>query len=130
MVIKVNNEVETSGDDEEEKMPPLEDVDDVCLEYLVEGEALVVRRAINMHVKVDDLKGQRANIFHTRYHVHNKIYSLIIDSGSCTNVISTELVNKLNLHTIKHLIPYKLQWLNNSSEVKVNKHVLIAFFYW
>jgi hypothetical protein len=31
-------------------MPPLEDVDDVCLEYLVEGEALVVRRAINMHI--------------------------------------------------------------------------------
>jgi hypothetical protein len=56
MVIKANNEVETGGEDEEEKMPPLEDVDDVCLEYLVKGEALVVRRAINMHVKVDDLE--------------------------------------------------------------------------
>jgi hypothetical protein len=57
MVLKANNEVETGGEDEEEKMPPLEDVDDVCLEYLVKGEALVVRRAINMHVKVDDLEG-------------------------------------------------------------------------
>jgi hypothetical protein len=56
MVIKANNEVETGGEDEEEKMPPLEDVDDVCLGYLVKGEALVVRRAINMHVKVDDLE--------------------------------------------------------------------------
>jgi hypothetical protein len=53
---------------------------------------------------------------------------LIIDSGSYTNVISIELVNKLNLHDIKYLIPYKLQWLNNGGEVKVNKHVLVAFF--
>jgi len=27
----------------------------------------------------------------------------------------------------KHLIPYKLQWLNGDGEVKVNKQVLIAF---
>jgi hypothetical protein len=38
-------------------MPPLEDVNDVCVEYLVEGEALVVRRALIMHIKVDDSEG-------------------------------------------------------------------------
>jgi hypothetical protein len=38
-------------------MPPLKVIDDVCLEYPVEGEALVVRREMNMHVKVDDSKG-------------------------------------------------------------------------
>ena len=32
-------------------MPPLEDVDDVYVEYLVEG-TLVVRRALNIHVKM------------------------------------------------------------------------------
>jgi hypothetical protein len=31
-------------------MPPLEDAD-VCVEYPVEGEALVMMRALNMHVK-------------------------------------------------------------------------------
>jgi hypothetical protein len=40
-------------------MPPLEDADNVCVGYPVEGEALVVMRALNMHVKVDDLEGQR-----------------------------------------------------------------------
>ena len=109
-------------------MPPLKNVDDVCLMYLVEREALMVRRAMNIHFKVNDLEGQRDNIFHTRYHVHNKVCNLIIDYGSCINVNSTELVSKLNLHTTKHLIPYKLQWLNNSGEVKVNKHVLVASF--
>jgi hypothetical protein len=53
--------------------------------------------------------------------------SLIIDGSSCTNVVSTELVTKLNLHTKKHHISYKLQWLNDVGEVKVNKQVLVSF---
>ena len=62
MVMKANNEVETDEEDEEEKMPPLEDADDVYVEYLVEGETLVVRRTLNIHVKVNDSKCQRENI--------------------------------------------------------------------
>jgi hypothetical protein len=38
-------------------MSPLKDIDDVCLEYLVEGETLIVRREMNMHVKVNDSEG-------------------------------------------------------------------------
>jgi len=67
------------------------------------------------------------NIFHTRCHVYSKICSLIIDGGSCINVTNTEVIRKLNLHTTKHLIPYKLKWLNDGGEVKVNKQVLVAF---
>jgi hypothetical protein len=33
----------------------------------------MVRRAMNMHVKVDDSEGQRRNIFHMRCHVHKKL---------------------------------------------------------
>jgi hypothetical protein len=61
------------------------------------------------------------NIFHTRCQVYNKICSLIIDGGSCTNIASAEFVRKLNLYTTKHHIPYKLQWLNDDGEVKENK---------
>jgi hypothetical protein len=64
MIMKANNEVETNEEDEEEKMPPLKDADDVYVKYPVEGETLVVRRALDMHVKLDDLEGQRKNIFH------------------------------------------------------------------
>ena len=56
MVMKANNEVETDEEDEEEKMPQLKDADDVYVEYLVEGETLVVRRTLNIHVKVNDSK--------------------------------------------------------------------------
>ena len=72
MVIKDNNEFETNGEDEKEKMTPLEDADDVCVENSVKGEALMVRKALNMHVKVDDLEGQKKNICHIRCHVQNK----------------------------------------------------------
>ena len=57
-------------------------------------------------------KVQRENIFHTRCHVQNKVCSVLIDEGSCTNITSTKMVEKLGLPTIKHLRPYKLQWLN------------------
>jgi hypothetical protein len=60
----------------------------------------VVRRSLKMYVKVDDSEGQRENIFHTRCHIHNKVCSLIIYGGSCTNVANTKLMRKLNLHTI------------------------------
>jgi len=36
-------------------------------------------------------------------------------------------MRKLNLYTIKHLIPFKLQWMNDDGEVKVNKQVLVVF---
>ena len=52
---------------------------------------------------------------------------MVTDGDSCTNVASTTLVEKLRMPTSKHPQPYKLQWLNNSREVRVNKQVLIFF---
>ncbi|XP_073017830.1 uncharacterized protein [Primulina eburnea] len=70
---------------------------------------------------------QRENLFHTRCFVNGKVCNLIIDGGSCTNVASLEMVEKLSLPTLKHPQPYRLQWLNDCAEVKVNKQVLVAF---
>ena len=86
-------------------MPPLEGVDDE--EYVVQSELLVARRTLSMQVKEDD-KVQRENIFHTRCHVQNKVCSVIIDRGSCSNIASTIMVKKLGLPTISHPRPYKL----------------------
>ena len=47
--------------------------------------------------------------------------------GSCANVTSTRVVEKLGLPTISHTKPYKLQWLNAEGEIMVNKQVLITF---
>jgi hypothetical protein len=123
---RVENEYENEVDSD--GMPELVDaIDDDGVVYPVTGESLVARRALNTHIKVDDAEQQRENIFHTRCHVNNKVCSMIIDGGSCTNVASTILVEKLNLPTLKHSKPYKLQWLNDCGEVRVDRQVLVTF---
>ena len=119
-----NGEIETDNKSDCDSMPSLEDADDE--EYAVQGELMVARRALSVQAKEDD-EMQRDNIFHTRCHVQNKVCSVIIDGGSCTNVASTTMVEKLGMATRKHPRPYKLQWLNDSGEVRVNKQVLVAF---
>jgi len=91
-----------------------------------EGDLLIIRRMLGTIPKplVDT---QRENIFHTRCLITNKLCSLIIDGGSCTNVASTRVVEKLALPTISHTKPYKLQWLSVEGEIIVNKQVLINF---
>ncbi|KAF7831511.1 uncharacterized protein G2W53_013844 [Senna tora] len=48
-------------------------------------------------------------------------------SNSVTNVASTTMVEKLNLPTVRHPRPYKLQWSNECGEIKVDKQVLVSF---
>ena len=126
MIMLENGDVESvsSGDDD---MPALEDCSDVDMEGPVKGELLVTRRVLNTRSKDEGNEVQREHIFHTRCHVNNKVCNLIIDSGSCINIASTLLVDKLNLKTLKHEQPYKLQWLSECGETKVTKRVLISF---
>ena len=52
---------------------------------------------------------------------------MINNGGSCTNAMSTFLIDRLGLSTIPHPWPYKLQWLNDFGEVKVNRQYIISF---
>jgi len=61
------------------------------------------------------LSSKLKTIFHSRCHIKNKVYSMIIDNGICINVTSTNLVRKLNVTTTKHSILYKLRWLNEDA---------------
>ena len=92
-------------------------------------DLLVVRRALNVEAKEgEDM--QCDNIFHTRCHIENKVCSVVNDGGSCTNVASTLVVEKLSLPTLKHPRKYKLQWLNNCGEVRVTKTGASFILYW
>jgi len=73
-----------------------------------EEDLLVVRRMLGQVQKPFD-ESQRENIFHTKCLINDKLCYLIIDGGSCTNVASTRVVEKLMLPTISHAKPYKLQ---------------------
>ncbi|XP_074288359.1 uncharacterized protein LOC141613519 [Silene latifolia] len=70
---------------------------------------------------------QRQQIFRSRCTIKGKVFNLVIDGGSCTNVASSTLVEKLSLTTQDHPCPYKLRWLNKGAEVRVDKQCLLSF---
>jgi len=59
--------------------------------------------------------------------VADKVCKMIIDNGSCENVVSDEAVQKLQLKTERHPKPYKLSWLSKGIEVKVDRRCLVSF---
>ena len=52
---------------------------------------------------------------------------MIIDGGSCCNIASTEMIEKLSFPTFNHPRPYKLFWMNEYGEMKVTRQVKVAF---
>ncbi|KAF7824020.1 uncharacterized protein G2W53_022164 [Senna tora] len=122
------SEHDNDSDSSHRSMPSLEDCSDIDdnVVFAEWGESLVTRRALNLNVKEESLE-QRENIFHTKFLVSGKVCSIIIDGGSCTNVASAYMVDKLELRCEKHPSPYRLQWLNDSGEVKVTKQVVVPF---
>ncbi|XP_057975267.1 uncharacterized protein LOC131162681 [Malania oleifera] len=119
MVLQDNGELVTNNEDSgNDDMPPLKEISKE--EYLAPNAlTLVARRALSLQAKgVDQVQWE--NIFHTRFYVKDNVCSVIIDSGSCTNVASTIMMEKLGPLVLKHPRPYKLQWLNDSCEIRVN----------
>ncbi|RDY08910.1 hypothetical protein CR513_06804, partial [Mucuna pruriens] len=110
MVMLDNGEIESSSDDE---IPPLEDFSDVEVAEPINGVVLDTRLALSIQPKEDDDVEQREHNFPPRCHINDKVCSMIIDSGSCTNVTSTIIVEEIKLQTVKHTRSYKLQWLSN-----------------
>jgi len=51
---------------------------------------------------------------------------MVIDGGSCTNLVSKETVKKLGLKAELQPNPYKVVWVNNTS-LKVQERCLVAY---
>ncbi|XP_021776380.1 uncharacterized protein LOC110740208 [Chenopodium quinoa] len=92
-----------------------------------EKNSLVMRRALQMHVEVEKTPIQRENVFLTKCKVNEDVCDLIVDSGSEANVVSSDLVKKLDLKTTRHPTPYKLSWLDKSKSTGVRKQCLVKF---
>ena len=118
MIIKDTGEIE-SEDEQLEESSSTEDY-----EAPSKGELLVTMKALSVIAKTDEQE-QRENLFHSSCMVNDKVCSLIIDGGSCTNVASETMVEKLGLKVMKHPRPYKLQWLNEDGEMSVDRQVKV-----
>jgi hypothetical protein len=51
----------------------------------------------------------------------DRVCKMIIDSGRIDNIISTEMVEKLELKTTAHPNPYKVSWLQKGHQVMVSQ---------
>ena len=60
------------------------------------GDYFVSLRVLSVNV-VEEEKGQRNNIFHTCGTIKNKVRRIIVDNGSCNNIASSEMVERLGL---------------------------------
>jgi hypothetical protein len=120
MISLVEEDLEDDVEDE-----PVDEGSEEEWTYADQGESLVIRRILkSTYIEQDWL---RNNIFHTKCTSSGKVCNVIIDGGSCENVVSTTIVEKLNLKTEPHSHPYKLQWLKNGNDIQVTKKCLIQF---
>jgi hypothetical protein len=99
----------------------------------VESEDADNERSLGMHKilltpeKEVERSVQRRRLFRTACTTKNRKCKVIIDSGSTDNLVSTEMVEKLELTTTKHPSPYKVSWLQKGHRVSVTKQCLVKF---
>src|SRR3954467_3414818 len=137
MTITADGGYESASDYDEETLVLIaneeqgahDDAHDV--EYIAPDDAdkyasLVAQRVLSVQVTKAE-QNQRHNLFHTKGVVKERSVRIIIDGGSCNNLASMELVEKLSLTTRPHPHPYYIQWFNNSGKIKVTRSDRVHF---
>jgi hypothetical protein len=76
--------------------------------------------------EVED-SSQRSRLFKIACKTKDWVCKVIVDSGSTDNLVSTEMVEKLELETTDHPSPYKVSWLQKGHHVSVAKQCLVEF---
>ncbi|GKA13938.1 transposon ty3-I gag-pol polyprotein [Tanacetum coccineum] len=87
---------------------------------------LCVIRRIMLAPKLVE-KSQRHNLFRTRCVIHQRVFDVIIDSGSTENIVSRDIVQRLKIPTEKHPNPYRIGWIKSVGEIKVTERCKIPF---
>jgi hypothetical protein len=87
-------------------------------------ESLIVQRVLSAQMEKAE-QNQRHTLFQTKCVIKERSCRVIIDGGSCNNLASSDMVEKLALTTQPHPHSYCIQWLNNTGKAKVTKLVQI-----
>lgn len=87
------------------------------------GEALVLLKPVK---EATDQTQQKA-LFRTICKSRGKCCKLIIDNDSTDNLVSTEMVEKLELKHSKHPNPYRVSWLQNGHQFLVDEQSEVEF---
>jgi hypothetical protein len=73
------------------------------------------------------VKGQHSGIFQSECKIKDKACKLIIDGRSFANVISSDLVSALPFSMWRLLMPYYVQWMNQSGTLKITHKARVRF---
>jgi hypothetical protein len=91
------------------------------------GRSLMMRKVLLKLEKEAEHPVQRNKLFQTACKTKDRVCKVIMDSGSTDNLVSTEMVEKLELETIEHPSPYRVSWLQKGHQVNVTKQCLVEF---
>jgi hypothetical protein len=91
------------------------------------GISLMMRKALLTPDKEVENIVQRNSIFQTACKTKDRVCKVIVDSGSTDNLISTEIIEEMELETIEHPSPYRVSWLQKGHQVNVTKQCLVEF---
>jgi hypothetical protein len=75
------------------------------------GRSLMMRKILLKPEKEVENPVQRNSLFRTACKTKDRVFKVRVDSGGRDNLVSTEMVEKLELETIAHPSPYKVSWL-------------------
>lgn len=91
------------------------------------GEALVLHKVLLKPVKEITEQTQRKALFMTICKSRGKCCKLNINSGSTDNLVSTEMVEKLELKRSKHPNPCRVSWLQKGHQLLVDEQSEVEF---
>lgn len=95
---------------------------DIADKYL----SIIAQRVLSAQMERAE-QNQRHNLFQTKFIIKDRLCRVIIDGGSCNNLVSIDMVGKLCLATQQHPRPYYIQWFNNCGKLKVTRVARIYF---
>jgi hypothetical protein len=77
--------------------------------------SLMMRKVLLTPEKEVENPSQRNSLFQTYCKTKDRVCKVIMDSGSIENLVSTEMVEKMELDTIVHPSPDRFLWLQKGN---------------
>ena len=117
----IDEQTDNQDDFEEDVYEPQQPDEDCGNNFEDPQPTLAVVRCTLAQPRKETEDWRRTSIFHTYIKSGDKDWKVIIDNGSCINVVSTLTVSHLGLLPEKHPEPYRVAWIDNTSSIPVTQ---------